>query len=237
MESICEKPAIPLLGVSDVKTIFFPGYFEMSNPEHTKMIQEIKSSFDKVHLIVGLIKDLNKDSRINIVTVAESISKIKEVDEVLILDSKPTVDYLNSLNLDFVATLYPEDFKDFGKILQLRLLDTLENNQIIKDFENKIENFLSSNENGRLARLTSTAIGISASCKKKLKNIKEAVWKGHLHNYSALESAIEKSRKYLQETFTEWGERRERILRNWMNKCKVSAAVLVKLLKEVWENA
>ena len=237
MESICEKPAVPLLGVSDVKTIFFPGYFEMSNPVHTKMIQEIKSSFDKVHLIVGLIKDANKDSGVNFDTVTESILKIEEVDEVLILDSKPTVDFLNGLNPDFVATLYPEDFKDFGRILQLRLSEALDSSQIIKDFENDMENFLSSNENGRLTRLTSAALGISASCKKKLKNIKQAVWRGHRHNCSVLENAIEKSRKYLQETFTEWGERRERILRNWMNKCKVSAAVLVKLLKEVWENA
>lgn len=229
-----ETPPIvqPVLAptIKTPKILFLPGTFDNQNLDHTNLILTLKHSFNNTHLVLGLIKSNSFFSFKDL----NPIIKPEGVDEVHIFESKPSKSLIESMSIDYVAIVDPQDYKDYDKVI-------IVNKDVkVKEPDNGIAK---GTETDLLAKMNKLRwnpreqfFEASSSCKRKLKNIKGTVWKASF-SITVFENAVNRSRKYLQDTFVDWGEKRERILRIWMNSCRSSTSILIKHLREVWENA
>ena len=212
------------------KILFLPGTFDNQNLDHANLINTLKHSFNNTHLVLGLIKSNSFFSFKDL----NPIIKPEGVDEIHIFETKPSKSLIESMSIDYVAIVDPQDYKDYDKVIIVNKDVTVKepDSGLAQETETDVlarRSYLRWNPRERF-------FDASSSCKRKLKNIKGAVWKGGF-SVTIFENAVNRSRKYLQDTFVEWGEKRERILRNWMNSCRSSTSVLIKHLREVWEHA
>lgn len=228
MESPPIVPRNPEVEIKSSKILLLPRIFDIQNNKN--LVLNLRKSFSNIHLILGLIKEVSTDYS----TDTTLMIKPEGIDEVHIFECKPSMSMINSLSIDYVAITDPQDYVDYEKVIIVNKEVTLQEseNEVVKDSEQGIPTKANKIKWDPRPRFST----ISANCKRKLKNIKSAVWE-HSFSLTVFENALSRSRKHLQDTFVNWGEKSEKILRNWMNNCKSSTSVLLKHLKEVWEGA
>jgi hypothetical protein len=230
MEDNCEILASPLSLKREWTNILFPIESAALQQEEVLCLKNMKQAFENPNLIIGLINEDPSVEEDSLTPVVEDLGKIECVDQVLILKSRPTLEDFRSMNLDMIATFEPDNYKDFDKVIHLKNFERNEDkDEVVIETEGVELNDL------KVRRITKFQ-AITASCKKRLKNIKTSVCKSPFST-TTFENALNRSRFYLQKTFQEWGERRERILRRWITRAGTTTSLLVKMLREVWENA
>lgn len=233
MEENCEELAKSLLVNSNEKNILCPIESSAQLNERLDCLVNLKKSYSSPHLIIGLINEDPAVSNESLMPEVENLASIECVDQVIILNSKPSVDYFRQNKFDLIAAFNPSDYKDFDQVVYLKDYENLDLGQEIV-VESEVNDL--SNDLKKSIKRTSRIQAITADCKKKLKSLKTSLWKSPFST-TTFENALNRSRFYLQKTFQDWSERRERVLRNWINRAGATTSLLVKMLREVWENA
>ena len=90
-----------------------PRIFDSQDPDHTNLIHTLKHSFNNP-LILDLI---NYDST-SAPGEPNSTSKPEGVDEVHLFESKPTKALIESMSIDYVAIVDPQDYKNYEKVIE-----------------------------------------------------------------------------------------------------------------------
>lgn len=233
MEESCEELAKTLIVEPDEKNILCPIESSADLNDRVSCLVNLKKSYQNPHLIIGLINEDPEVSNEVLQPEVENLAKIDCVDQVVILNSKPSVDYFRENKLDLIATFDPLEYKNFDQVAYLNNYEKInEIEEVVVESEtNDLNSF-----NEKSVQKTSRIHAITASCKKKLKNLKTSLWRSPFST-TTFENALDRSRFYLQKTFKDWSERRERVLRIWINRAGATTSLLVKMLREVWENA
>lgn len=219
--------------------VLVAGHFDMIHAGHSQLIQEAKTAFKKVYLILGIINDEPENSLLALHEKIETFRSITDIDEICILATPPTLEDLKKLNIDYFATANPNAFPSSNKILLLPKKVNLCTDEIIarviRDYDTHVNNLLQVGYHHSTLRI-SKASEISRKCQRRLKKVKDGLWKGGFC-CRKFENSIEDSRKHLRNTFSEWSDVHEQILSAWLKRCRATTSSLYKLLCDIWESA
>ena len=233
MEEACEESAKLLLVNSNEKNILCPIESSAQLNERLDSLVNLKKSYSNPHLIIGLINEDPAVSNESLNQELENLASIDCVDQVIILNSKPSADYFHQNKFDLLAAFNPSDYRDIDQVVYLNNYDKpdLDQEVVVESEVNDLNN-----DSKKGVKRTSRIQTITADCKKRLKSLKTSLWRSPFST-TTFENALNRSRFYLQKTFQDWNERRERVLRSWINRAGATTSLLVKMLREVWENA
>jgi glycerol-3-phosphate cytidylyltransferase-like family protein len=238
MEKFAEK-GTPRINLRNKEIrILVPGYFKYIHAGHLQLLLDCKAAYKKVHLIVGIIDDGSSSSMLGLHEKEETFKHIPEVDEIVTLFQRPTLDYLRNNNIDYLATANAEsyDFTDqvlkFDKKLSLCTSELIA--RVLRQHESHINRIL---ERGVHRSALGLSLGTETlfACKRKVKEIKQGIWENGALLGNRIESAVDESRKTLQTVVGDWGEKQEKMLVSWLTKARASVSVLTTLLQTVWE--
>ena len=239
MEKKSEKSASEINLRNREIRVLLSGHFDIIHAGHSQLIQEAKTSFKRVYLILGIINDKPEHSLLALHEKIETFRSMSEIDEVCILPSPPTLEDLKKLNIDYLATTNPNAFPSSNKILLLQKKVNLCTDEIIarviRDYDTHVDKLLQEGYHHSALRI-SKASEISRKCKGRLKKIKDRLWKGGFC-CQRFEDSVDLARRHLRNTFTEWSDAHEQILSVWMKKFKASTSVLCKIMCDIWEAA
>lgn len=215
--------------------ILIPGHFDLIHAGHHQLIQEAKNAFKKVSLTIGIIQDNDSVPLLALHEKLETFKNFPEIDKILILKSKPTLSDLPTLSIDYLATGNLNYFPGSSQVLHFEKKVQIDSTEVfarvIRDFELHLEHLLQVGYKNSALNISKPK-SISILCKRKVKQIKNRLW--NCVPSLSLEESIDKARKSLQTTFTNWTETQESILRSWLSKYKSSTTVLFKTLKSLW---
>ena len=215
--------------------ILIPGHFDLIHAGHHQLIQEAKKAFKKVSLTIGIIHDSNSVPLLALHEKLETFKNFPEIDKILILKSKPGLTDLPTLNADYLATGNLNYFPGSSQVLHFEKKVQIDSTEVfarvIRDYESHLEHLLQAGYKNSALNV-SRPKSVSVLCKRKIKRIKERLWK-FVPSFS-LEDSIDQARKSLQTTFNNWTEAQENVLRSWLSKYKSSTTILFKSLKSLW---
>ena len=155
--------------------ILLSGHFDLIHAGHSQLIQEAKSKFKKVYLILGIINDLSSNSLLALHEKIETFRSIPDIDEICILNSFPTLEDLKNMNIDYFVTANSNVFPTSNKLLLIEKKVNLCTDDIIarviRDYDTHIDKLLQLGYHHSALRI-SKATELSIICKRKLKKIK-----------------------------------------------------------------
>ena len=219
--------------------ILLPGHFSYIHSGHRLLIQEIKSSFKKVSLTVGIFSNQSAPSILTDNEKIETFKSIPEIDKILILHSSPTESELRQWNIDLIATASKDKYSNFDSILRFEKRVDISSDditaRIIRDYDNHISNLVNLGFH-RSSLGISKLTELSVKCKQQLKSIKKSLWNSKVCP-KGIESALDKCRKAIQDTSTSWCDRQEQILRTWLGHSSTGVNILQRLLNDIWDSA
>jgi hypothetical protein len=197
-----------------------------------QLIQDVKNSFRKVHLTIGLINDEKSLPLLALHEKVETFKSFPGIDKICILHSKPTLEDLKSLSVDYVATA-DADFPSNSKVLKFEKKVLVESEEIfarvVRDYDKHVENLLSEGFDWREVGVSRVRKGV-VLCKRNLRTVKKALWGQRVSGYS-LDAAVDTARRWLQGNVSDWTERQEKTLRKWMGRCRSETSSLFAALK------
>ena len=217
--------------------ILLPGHFDLIHAGHAQLIQDTKNAFKRVHLVLGIINDERSNPLLDITEKIETFRNFEEIDEIIVLTSPPILEDLEKLSMDYIATANPEAYNLPDKVLKFKKKLSISTDELIarvvRDYDFHVDNLLQLGYHHSSLKI-SKANEISIMCKRKVKHIKQELWrKGcSLGNF---EDSVDSSRRFLQRKFSNWTESHEKVLMNWLRKFQSSTTVLFTLLKEIWD--
>ena len=217
--------------------ILLAGHYDIIHAGHTQLITDAKNSFKRVHLILGIINDNPNSSVLALHEKIESFKNNPEIDEICVLSGPVQQEDMAKVNADYLATANPEASSLCEKVLLMqKKIDISTDNviaRIVKDYDSHLEDLLSSGISRSQLKI-SRAKEMSVICKMKLKKIKDKLWrKGY--SVANLEKSLDSTRKYVRETFSDWNEYHERLVRKWLTKARVSTNKFYNLLCHIWD--
>lgn len=215
--------------------ILIPGHFDLIHAGHIQLIQDVKNSFKKVSLTIGIIEDKNSVPFLALHEKLETLKNFPEIDKICVLKSLPTLEDLPGLNIDYIATANLKHFPSSSRVLHFDKKVQIDSTElfarVLRDYESNIEKLLQVGYKNSALKI-SKPHSVSVICKKKISNIKNSFW-NRLSSVS-LEDSLDSARRYLQNAFSDWGDAQENLLRSWLIKYKSSTTILFKSLKTLW---
>lgn len=239
MEKFSDKAALEIHLRNKEIRILVAGHFDFIHAGHSHLIQEAKSKFKKVYLILGIIEDDPSTSLLGNHEKIETFKGMPEIDEICLLSSFPTAEDLRKMNVDYLATADCKNFDDPNKLILIEKKINLSTDEliarIIRDYDTHVDNLLQVGYHHTSLKI-SRATEVNYTCKRKLKQIKKDLWRGGFC-VNRLEYSVDSARKQLRNCLTDWNEGNEVILTNWLRRLKGSTSILFRLLKDIWEAA
>ena len=226
-----ENPAEKLFNNINLRTreirILIPGHFNLIHAGHLQLIQDVKNSFRKVNLIIGIIDDNDSVPLLGLHEKLETFKSFPEIDKICVLHSKPSLSDLKALNVDYIATA-KSDFPNSSKVLRFEKKVFIDSDaifaRVIRDYDSHLENLLQAGFKAQDLNVPKRKeIGIM--CRRNLRKVKKAVCSERF-SLESIEKALDASRRWLQTVVSDWGEVQERNLRRWLGKCKSSVSKL-----------
>ena len=239
MERILEKNPSEINLRNKELRVLLSGHFDMIHAGHFQLIQETKSKFKKVYLILGIINDLPGNSLLGLHEKIETFRNISDIDEICILNSSPTLEDLKKMNIDYFATANPNEFSASNKRILIQKKVNLSTDDIIarviRDYDTHVDNLLQLGYDHNTLKISKVS-EITIKCKRQLKKIKNNFWKEGFC-CRRFENSIDSARRKLRNIFTEWSDSHEQILERWLKKVKFSTSMLYKLCSDIWDSA
>lgn len=215
--------------------ILIPGHFDLIHAGHIQLIQDVKNSFKKVSLTIGIIEDKNSVPFLALHEKLETFKNFPEIDKICVLKSKPTLEDLPSLNIDYIATANLKHFPGSSRVLHFDKKVQIDSTElfarVLRDYESNIGKLLQVGYKSSALKVSKPR-SFSILCKKRINSIKNSFWT-RISSIS-LEDSLDSARRSLQSVFSDWGDAQENILRTWLTKYKSSTTFLFKSLKTLW---
>ena len=175
MERILEKNPSEINLRNKELRVLLSGHFDMIHAGHFQLIQETKSKFKKVYLILGIINDLPGNSLLGLHEKIETFRNISDIDEICILNSSPTLEDLKKMNIDYFATANPNEFSASNKRILIQKKVNLSTDDIIarviRDYDTHVDNLLQLGYDHNTLKISKVS-EITIKCKRQLKKIK-----------------------------------------------------------------
>lgn len=219
--------------------IILPGHFDMIHAGHSKLIQDVKSYYKIVYLILGIINDKPRNSLLSLHEKIETFRNMSEVNEVCILSLWPSLEDLGKMNIDYVATANPNAPLMPNKVLYFEKKVNLSTDEIIarvvRDYNGHVDNLLQVGYNRSKLKISKFS-EVSFRCKRKLKKVKADLWRNGF-SLNKLENSVDSARFCLRNAFIGWMDSYDEILKKWLRTFKGTSSSFLNFLKEVWEAA
>ena len=202
-------------------------------------MHDIKSGFKNISLTVAVLDDQLSPSLLKTEEKVLTFKSFPEVDNVVVLDRKPSESDLENWGFDLLATSKPGKYEGVQGIFIIEKKHNFSSSRIVakilQDSDKHCSRLVSQGVPRSQINISRVA-ELSIKTKLKVASVRKALARGP-SSASSVARAMQKIKNFLSTPPSFWSASRNQALRSWLEQTSSPLPSIQSLLYQIWEAA